>query len=54
MAMLCEQENGINLANMHAILTWMDIDDLMTAVAMRHHQQSWEAAASRSARKPVD
>lgn len=50
--MLCAQEGGINLANLHAIKTWMDIDDLMDAVAMRWHQRSWEAAAQRSARQP--
>jgi hypothetical protein len=50
--MLCEQENGINLQNLHAIRTWMDIDDLMDAVDMRWHQMSWEEAARRQASAP--
>lgn len=45
--MLCEQEHGVNLANMHAIRTWMTLDDLLDAVAMRWHQMSWEAALQR-------
>ena len=50
--MLCEQEGGVNLANLHAIRTWMTLDDLMDAVAMRWHQMSWEAATQRRTKQP--
>lgn len=42
---------GINLGALHALNTWMDLGDMMDAIAALEVQQSWSAATAANADK---
>lgn len=49
--MLLLGDGGVNLQNLHALRTWMSLDDLDDAIELRLYQKSWEDAERENAKR---
>lgn len=50
-AMLVCSDGGVDVNRLHAIRSWMTLDDLEDAIELRLYQMSWEEAARQNAKK---